>query len=75
MNSNGEATKLTPLSGEEEAKEAGMSERERRKAEFQVMRKIHQQVSRDHKWASLSISVGAWLFLWLMGAFLSYRFE
>ncbi len=75
MNSNGETAKLTPLSGEEEAKEAGMSERERRKAEFQLMRKIQQQASRDQKWAALSISVGAWLLLWLMGAFLFYRFE
>ena len=75
MNKNGEAEKLTPVSSEQEAREAGMSEQERRKEEFLLMRKIQKKASQKQKWTALLISSWAWFFLWLMGAFAFYKFE
>lgn len=75
MNKNGEAEKLTPVSSEQEAREVGMSEQERRKKEFLLMRKIQKKASQKQKWTALLISSWAWFFLWLMGAFAFYKFE
>lgn len=75
MNKNGEAEKLTPVSSEQAAREAGMSEQERRKEEFLLMRKIQKKASQKQKWTALLISSWAWFFLWLIGAFAFYKFE
>ena len=75
MSTKGDAAKLIPLSNEQEAREAGMSERERRKAEFHLMRKIQNQASVRQKWTALLISGGAWFFLWFIGALVFYKAE
>lgn len=75
MNKNGEAEKLTPVSSEQKAREVGMSEQERRKEEFLLMRNIQKKASQKQKWTALLISSWAWFFLWLMGAFAFYKFE
>lgn len=75
MNKNGEAEKLTPVSSEQKAREVGMSEQERRKEEFLLMRNIQKKASQKQKWTALLISGWAWFFLWLMGAFAFYKFE
>ena len=69
------AMKLIPLSSKEEFAEAGMSERERRKKEFHLMRQIQDQASRKQKWNALFISGGAWFTLWLIGAVVFWRAE
>lgn len=75
MHTKGDATNLIPLSNEQEAKEAGMSERERRKAEFHLMRMIQNQASVRQKWTALLISGGAWFFLWFIGALVFFKSE
>jgi len=69
------AKSLIPLSGREDFIEAGMSERERRKKEFHLMRKIQDQASRRQKWNALLISGGAWFTLWFIGAVVFWRAE
>ncbi|MCJ1468608.1 Potassium channel [Pseudocyphellaria aurata] len=75
INTTEEAIKLTPVSNEQQAKEVGMSERERRKEEFHLMRMIQDQASVRQKWTALLISGGAWFFLWFIGALVFFRSE
>lgn len=75
MHNKGDTAKLTPLSNEHEEKKLGISEQERRKAEFDLMRKIQNQASVRQKWTALCISAGAWLFLWFIGALIFYKSE
>ena len=67
--------KLNPIQSKHHAEEVGMSERERRQAEFNLMREIQQQASTRQKWQALLISGSAWLFLWLVGAAVFYKAE
>ena len=67
--------KLNPIQSKQHAEEVGMSERERRQAEFELMREIQQQASTRQKWQALLISGSAWLFLWLVGAVVFYKAE
>ena len=71
----GETDKLNPIQSKQHAEEVGMSERERRKTEFELMRKIQQQASTRQKWQALLVSGSAWLFLWLIGAVVFYKAE
>ena len=71
----GDATRITPLNGKKEMREAGMSERERREAEFNLMRQVQQSTATRQKWLALSISGGAWLLLWFIGALVFYFAE
>lgn len=75
IHKNGEAKKLTPITSEQKAQELDMSEQERRREEFLLMRKIQKKASQKQKWTALLISSCAWFFLWLMGAFAFYKFE
>lgn len=75
IDNTGEAIKLTPVSNEQQARKAGISERERRKEEFHLMRKIQNQASVRQKWTALLISGGAWFSLWFIGAAVFYRSE
>ena len=70
-----ETHKLNPIQSKQHAEEVGMSERERRRAEFHLMREIQQQASSRQKWQALFISGSAWLFLWLVGAVVFYKAE
>ena len=70
-----ETDKLNPIKGKQHAEEVGMSERQRRQAEFKLMREIQQQVSTRQKWQALLVSGSAWLFLWLIGAVVFYKAE
>lgn len=67
--------KLNPIQSKQHSKEVGMSERERRQAEFNLMREIQQQASTRQKWQALFISGSAWLLLWLIGAVVFYKAE
>ena len=75
IDATGEAIKLTPISNKQQARKAGVSERERRREEFHLMRKIQNQASVRQKWTALLISGGAWFFLWFIGAVVFYRSE
>lgn len=44
------------------------TEFQRRAEEFRLMRKIQQEANRRRRWASMAISTGTWLALWLVGA-------
>lgn len=75
MKTSDDVTKLTPLSNEKEAREAGMSEYERRKQEFELMRTIQNQASVRQRWTALFVSSSAWFLLWFMGALVFYKAE
>lgn len=44
------------------------NEYERRRAEFDLMRKIQEQAGTRRKWVAMGTSAGTWLVLWLVGA-------
>ncbi|KAL9640873.1 MAG: hypothetical protein Q9164_000031 [Protoblastenia rupestris] len=71
----GKAHKITPVQSKEQAGQVGMSERERREEEFNMMRKVQQQTATRQRWNALFISGGAWFFLWFMGALIFYFAE
>lgn len=47
---------------------SGLTEFERRREEFKLMRRIQHQAARRRRWLALAVSVGVWLVLWLVGA-------
>ncbi|RSL53335.1 hypothetical protein CEP54_010446 [Fusarium duplospermum] len=51
------------------------TEYERRKVEFDLMRKIQAQTSSRRRWMAMAISTGSWLILWLLGAFIFVKCE
>lgn len=67
--------KLNPVEGKQMAKEIGMSERERREEEFNIMRQIQKDAATRQKWTALLISGSAWFFLWFVGALVFYFAE
>ncbi|KAL8947139.1 MAG: hypothetical protein Q9222_006543 [Ikaeria aurantiellina] len=75
MHKKGQHDKLTPISTDEQADELGMTERERRKFEFELMRKIQEDASNRQKWNALFVSGSAWLVLWLVGAAVFWKAE
>ncbi|KAI1078071.1 hypothetical protein F5B20DRAFT_549092 [Whalleya microplaca] len=44
------------------------TEFERRQKEFQLMRKIQDQVSKRRRWIAMAVSTTTWVLLWLVGA-------
>ena len=75
MSRKDQTDKLNPIHSKDQAEEVGMSERERREAEFKLMREIQNQASTKQKWQALFISGSAWLILWLIGAVVFYKAE
>lgn len=75
MAKRGNVAKLTPMLKVDSSTSEFDSERERREAEFNLMREIHQKAMRDRKWTSLGISTTAFLFLWFIGALVFYKSE
>ena len=75
MSRNDQTDKLNPIHSKDQAEQVGMSERERREAEFKLMREIQNQASTRQKWQALFISGSAWLLLWLIGAVVFYKAE
>ena len=71
----GDDQKLNPIQTAAQAKAAEMSERQRREEEFNLMRKVQEMTATRQKWISLSLSGGAWLLLWLIGALVFYFAE
>ena len=75
MHKKDQHEKLTPINGKEQANDLGMTERERRKSEFELMRQIQDHATRRQKWNALFISGSAWLVLWLVGAVVFWKAE
>ena len=75
LQKKGQTDKIVPIESKGQAVEVGFSERERRREEFELMRKIQSQAQSRQKWTSLLFSAGAWLFLWLIGALIFYFCE
>lgn len=75
MQKKGEHHKLTPIGSDERADELGMTERERRKFEFELMRQIQEHASTRQKWNALFISGTAWMVLWFVGAVVFWKAE
>lgn len=71
----GDTAKLTPVSKADSSTSEFDSERERREAEFNLMREIQDKAMRNRKWTSLGISASAWFFLWFIGALVFYKSE
>ncbi|UNI18090.1 hypothetical protein JDV02_004382 [Purpureocillium takamizusanense] len=66
---------LTPLKREPTIDEPPPGEFERRRTEFELMRKIQEKASQRRKWVAMAISTGSWLVLWLLGAFIFMKCE
>ena len=75
MKKSEDVVKLDPVSDEKEAGKAGMSEQERRRQEFELMRRIQNQASVRQRWMALLFSSSAWFVLWFMGALVFYKAE
>lgn len=73
--SNEAKSLLNPLSRNQAKSPIGLSERERREQEFNIMRDIQEAASTKRKWMSLLISALAWLFLWLVGGVVFWKSE
>jgi potassium channel subfamily K, other eukaryote len=56
-------------------KSSRASELERRRAEFDAMRKVQELAASKRKWISLCISGGVFLLLWVIGALVFYKAE
>lgn len=67
---------LVPVIGGTQAKtDGGLSERQRRKQEFILMREIQERASVRQKWTALVISGSAWFILWFVGAVVFWKTE
>ncbi len=75
MVKNKDTARLLPVESKEHAAEVGMTERERRRAEFDLMREIQNDASTRQKWTALLVSVTAWFFLWFVGAVVFWKAE
>ncbi|KAL9100286.1 MAG: hypothetical protein Q9163_004318 [Psora crenata] len=71
----GDGHKITPVESKEQVERLGMSERERRKQEFNLMRMVQQRTATRQKWIALLISGGAALVVWFVGALVFYFAE
>ncbi|KAF4340842.1 TOK1-voltage-gated outward-rectifying K+ channel [Fusarium beomiforme] len=58
-----------------DSESAPATEFERRKAEFDLMRKIQAQVTSRRRWMAMATSTSVWLVLWLLGAFIFVECE
>lgn len=68
-------TRLVPVTGEQQTTEDGLTERERRKEEFLLMRMIQERASVRQKWTALLTSGSAWFVLWFVGAVIFWKAE
>ncbi|KAI0022860.1 hypothetical protein F4780DRAFT_731927 [Xylariomycetidae sp. FL0641] len=65
---------LEPIEGEhdhfpcEKGPEHPLSEYERRRREFHLMRRIQDRVSSRRRWLAMAVSTASWAVLWLVGA-------
>ncbi|XEU95111.1 hypothetical protein FSHL1_000395 [Fusarium sambucinum] len=69
-----EPQKQTPQRADSDLQQPA-TEFERRKAEFELMRKIQAQTSSRRRWMAMAISTGTWLLLWLLGAYIFVKCE
>ena len=67
--------KVAPFSKPMNIGAEGQSEEHRRKNEFNLMRAIQEHAETRRRWTSLSVSLIAWLVLWLVGAAVFYVAE
>ena len=51
------------------------SELDRREQEFNIMREVQKKAANDNRTIALSISAGAWIFLWFIGAVVFWQAE
>ncbi|KAF9776428.1 hypothetical protein IL306_005416 [Fusarium sp. DS 682] len=61
--------------GAQSNRQVPATEFERRKAEFDLMRKIQARASSCRRWMAMAISTSVWLVLWLLGAFIFVKCE
>ncbi|KAI9751887.1 MAG: hypothetical protein M4579_005844 [Chaenotheca gracillima] len=66
--------KMTPFKKRELAND-DTNEADRRRLEFEAMRDIQRQATRNRQWTSLAISASAWFILWFVGAVVFYKSE
>ena len=75
MRKKNDTARLIPVQSEEHAAQVGMTEHERRKEEFYLMREIQDRASTRQKWTALIISGTAWFVLWFVGAVVFWKAE
>ncbi|KAJ6441601.1 potassium channel [Purpureocillium lavendulum] len=75
MSRGGKDAILTPIEPTTNRDDTPRSEFERRRMEFQLMRRIQKKVATRRRWGALITSALAWLLLLLVGAFVFSRCE
>ena len=75
LHKRGETAKITPIEDQARETELAMTEYERRRQEFEMMREVQQRAENRRKWVSLCVSGTAWMFLWLIGAVVFWKAE
>ena len=70
-----DTNRLDPLTGNSQRTKGGLTERQRRREEFLLMRKIQERASVRQKWTALVISGSAWFVLWFVGAVVFWKAE
>lgn len=75
MHKKDDTARLMPVENKEHADQIGMTERERRRAEFHLMREIQDQASTRQKWMAFLISLTMWFVLWFVGAVVFWKAE
>lgn len=64
---------LVPIHNEDavlsrESSNSGLTERQRREEEFNLMRKVQDRATTRRRWTSLAVSASTWFALWFVGA-------
>lgn len=59
---------LIPIKGNVGGDDEGLTERQRREKEFNLMRKVQENATARRRWTALAVSATTWLALWLWGA-------
>ena len=70
-----ETDKLNPVTTHEQSRNVGMTEYQRRKKEFFLMRDVQQRAATRQKWNALLISTAVTLLLWFLGAVVFWKAE
>lgn len=70
-----DTARLKPITSHKQSQETGLTEYERRKKEFDLMRKVQRHAAIRQKWNSLLISTTITLILWFVGAVVFWQAE
>lgn len=75
LTNKGQDKVLTPIEREPTFDNPPPGELERRRSEFDLMRKIQERANSKRRWMAMATSTAVWLTMWLLGAFIFLECE